>query len=469
MTMTCGETEARLVDIVDGRLDPPTEMRVHAHLEGCAACRGKAELWRALLPGMRSLAPTPPTDLAARRLQVNVQRGLREPAAARRALPRLKAFLAGGLVLAGAAAALVMWLHAARTPTTTAEAAPPYATVKRIAGHTMTHGQALAVGAPLSTGAEIEVAAGAGAELGLDRGSTVRLAGPARLALAGTPRDVELRLADGTLEAEVAHRLANETFVVSTRDARVEVRGTRFRVTTGAAGSTVRVDEGSVAVRFADGSSRLVAAGEEATTIVAAPDELAPVDEAAATQAAQGGQGGLEGPSCTGAAHRCQSAAREARESMRGGDSAGALRIVAGATRTTCAREVGACADELRYLRAEALRGTGRIDDAIAAYRGLTRGPATAAMRQNALYAAAELERRQGRMADARADYESALAAAPRGVLREEALIGAMESAALAGEHARAATLGQRYLSDFPRGRAAQTADRLAREGAGRR
>jgi ferric-dicitrate binding protein FerR (iron transport regulator) len=454
------------VDIVDGRLDPPTEMRVHAHLEGCAACRGKAELWRTLLPGMRALAPTPPTDLAARRLQVDVLRALRAPAAARRALPRLRTFLAGGLVLAGAAAAVVLWLHAARTLPTTAEAAPPYATVKRIAGRAMTNGQVLAVGAPLSTGAEIEVAAGAGAELGLDRGSTVRLAGPARLALAGTPRDVELRLGDGTLEAEVAHRLANETFVVSTRDARVEVRGTRFRVTTGAAGSTVRVAEGVVAVRFADGSSRLVAAGEEATTIVAggAPDELVPPDEAA-----EAAQAAMEGPSCTGAARRCESAAREARESMRGGDSAGALRIVAGATRTThCAHEVGACADELRYLRAEALRGTGRIDDAIAAYRGLTRGPATAAMRQNALYAAAELERRQGRMADARADYESALAAAPRGVLREEALIGAMESAALAGEHARAAALGQRYLSDFPRGRAARTADRLAREGAGR-
>ncbi len=82
MTMTCGETEARLVDIVDGRLDPPTEMRVHAHLEGCAACRGKAELWRTLLPGMRSLAPTPPTDLAARRLQVDVMRALRAPALA---------------------------------------------------------------------------------------------------------------------------------------------------------------------------------------------------------------------------------------------------------------------------------------------------------------------------------------------------------------------------------------------------
>lgn len=467
MTMTCGETEARLVDIVDGRLDPPTEMRVHAHLEGCAACRGKAELWRTLLPGMRALAPTPPTDLAARRLQVDVQRALREPAAARRALPWRSTFLAGGLVLAGAAAAIAIWLHPAST-TTTAQAPAPYATVKQIAGRAMTHGQVLAVGATLSTGAEIEVAAEAGAELALDRGATVRLAGPARLALAGTPRDVELRLGDGTLEAEVAHRLANETFVVSTRDARVEVRGTRFRVTTGAAGSTVRVDEGTVAVRFADGSSRLVTAGEEATTIVAAgaPDELAPPDEAA--------EATVEGPSCTGAARRCQSAAREARESMRGGDSAGALRIVAGATRTahgrddTCAREVGACADELRYLRAEALRGTGRIDDAIAAYRGLTRGPATAAMRQNALYAAAELERRQGRMADARVDYEGALAAAPRGVLREEALIGAMESAALAGEHGRAAALGQRYLSDFPRGRAAQTADRLAREGAGR-
>ena len=40
--MTCAETESHLVDAADGRLDVPTEVRLHAHLDGCAACRERA-------------------------------------------------------------------------------------------------------------------------------------------------------------------------------------------------------------------------------------------------------------------------------------------------------------------------------------------------------------------------------------------------------------------------------------------
>jgi tetratricopeptide (TPR) repeat protein len=291
----------------------------------------------------------------------------------------------------------------------------------------------------------------------------LRLRGPARLTLGGTARDVVLGLDAGTLEAQVAHRLAGETFAVSTRAARVEVRGTHFFVGAEADRSWVRVEDGRVAVRSPDGTVRLLDAGQTAafgeddadTASDGAPD-VAPAGASAAAL------------SCGPVVRGCQAAARAARDSMRGGDNERAARQVTAASRSlrdadaSCGRVLGDCDDELRYLRAEALRGAGRFEDAIGAYRALNRVGAPAATRQNALYAAAELERRRGRRAAALADYESALAAAPHGALHEEALVGAMECADLVGDHARAAKLARRYLSELPDGRARAVARRLS-------
>jgi tetratricopeptide (TPR) repeat protein len=167
----------------------------------------------------------------------------------------------------------------------------------------------------------------------------------------------------------------------------------------------------------------------------------------------------------------CESTALAARESMRAGDQGRALRqlgAVAGQLRAahaspTCSRAgVAACQDELGYLRAEALRGAGRVAAAIAAYRRLGGRARPAVMRQNALYAAAELEARRGHAARARADYQRALAAAPRGALAGESMLGAMDSAEALGEHVAAASLARRYLAGFPAGLGAARARRIA-------
>jgi tetratricopeptide (TPR) repeat protein len=157
---------------------------------------------------------------------------------------------------------------------------------------------------------------------------------------------------------------------------------------------------------------------------------------------------------------------------MRSGDAAHALRLIAAGghdARTpdsTCASSLTACEDELRYLRAEAFRQQGELDDAVAAYHQLDRHGAPAAMRQNALYAAAQIEQRQGHKVRAHSDYEKALGAAPEGALREEALVGSMESAAALGDTARARQLARRYLATFPSGLRVATARRLAGTGA---
>jgi tetratricopeptide (TPR) repeat protein len=120
-----------------------------------------------------------------------------------------------------------------------------------------------------------------------------------------------------------------------------------------------------------------------------------------------------------------------------------------------------ACRNELGYLRAEALRGAGRLDEAVAAYKLLDRGNAPSATRQNALYAAAQLERRLGKLAAARSDFDRALAAAPGGALREESMLGAMEAADRDGDHVGARAAARRYLDTFPAGIGAAQARRI--------
>jgi hypothetical protein len=353
----------------------------------------------------------------------------------------------GGLVATGVFAAL--WLRPHAPP----PAAPVgYATLARAAGALSIGDRPTGAGSRIPIGAPLSLAPGASVELALDGGATLRLNGPARVALEGATGAVAVRLAEGRVEATVAHRKPGETFTVVTPDLRVEVRGTTFSVVKRPTGSRVEVSEGRVQVSFVDGRSTFVAAGGFADTNVR--DEPAPPGEGP--------------PACAEIARACQAATRAARASMRGRDAARALRLITDGSRETaagersCGADVVACQDELGYLRAEALNLRGQVADAVAAYHALDRRGAPAAMRQNALYAAAQLERRRGRAAEARADYERALAAAPRGALHEEALLGAMETAQDAGDGRRARALAGRYLDEFPNGRAAPTARRLA-------
>ena len=465
--MNCTEVEARLVDVVDGRLDPVATVRLHAHIEGCADCRTRAAFWRAAVPKMRGLAPDAPNAMSVRRMQVEIDRLVAADRAAPAALPSRRwprLFVPATLTLVGAAAILLA-LRAPSKPLVPSPAADDgYATLTRVTGRLTIDGRAQAAAARLPADREIVLAMATEAELTLDRGSTLRIDGPARLRLGGTARAVELRLEAGTLDASVAHRLGGETFAVATPDLHVEVRGTKFVVVAAATGSSVRVSEGRVAVRFTDGSERPVAAGESVSWPMPAPPAAAlPIPGSAAAEAR---------PTCGAVVRACEEAGRAARRSMRSGDAVRALRLIAAGSHEardpdgSCASSLSACEDELRYLRAEAFRQEGSLDEAIAAYHQLDRRGAPAAMRQNALYAAAQIEQRRGRKALAHSDYEKALAAAPEGALREEALVGSMESAAALGHRARARQLARRYLETFPSGLRVATARRLAGSGA---
>ena len=294
------------------------------------------------------------------------------------------------------------------------------------------------------------LAAATEAELSLDRGSTLRLEGPARLRLGGTARAVEVRLDAGTLDAAVAHRVAGETFAVATPDLRVEVRGTKFAVVATPVGSSVRVSEGRVAVRFADGSERPVAAGESASWPMPAappPGCALPIPGSAAAEAR---------PSCGAVVRACEEAGRAARRSMRSGDAARALRLIAAGSHdardpdATCASSLTACEDELRYLRAEAFRQEGELDEAVAAYHQLDRHGAPAAMRQNALYAAAQIEAAAGAQG---AGAQRLRKGAGRGARRGPARGGAGRfdgERRGAGRHGAGAAAGATLSGDVP-------------------
>ncbi len=488
--MNCIEAEAHLVDAGDGRLDLSLQMRLAAHLDGCAACRERAASWRQLVPAMRALAPEIPDAMRVRRMQIEVERQL-GPAAP----------IAGGargrwlrwpaaVGLAGAAALLLLLgtRHRLRPPDV--PDGPSYAVVTSVEGQLTTEGRAVAPASPLAGGSRLVLAAQGRAELALGRAARVRFSGPTQVVLGGTARAIAVRLEGGTIDAEVAHRSAGETFAVITRDLRVEVRGTRFSVgakpsesTSGSSagsspGSWVRVDEGQVEVALSDGHRQLVSAGETLAwppPALPSPALSPPAPSTASSAAIAPPRASEPMPreltaSCAEARRTCEATARAARDSMRAGDHRQALRLLAASVRDWHDGRAGAgcggasvvaCEDELGYLRAEALRGAGRIDAAIAAYHRLDRRSAPPAMRQNALYAAAELEARRGRAARARTDYERALAAAPRGALGAESLLGAAESARSSGDGTAAVSLARRYLDEFPAGLGVARARRI--------
>jgi anti-sigma factor RsiW len=460
--LRCADVEARLVDAADGRLEPADSVRFHSHIEGCAACRERAAVWSALIPGLRAAVPPAPDAMTTRRMQIEIERqvGRRStPAPAR----RWRAWWIPAAGLAAAAAALVLWMRAGHAPPATPIG---YAAIQTLRGAVTVGDRAPAVAARVAVGQPIVLAADAVAQLALDSGAVVRAQGPARLSFEGNARDVTIRLASGKLAAEVTHRGQDETFAVVTADVRVAVRGTKFSVAAAPSGSHVEVSEGRVAVERAGGRTTLVSAGESFDSGAESgtdDSEAAPPTVVTARAPAA---------SCADTTRSCQTAARAVRASMRGGDAERALRIVTEARRATidadssCGGGARACEDELRYLRAEALNQAGRLDEAVTAYHALDSKGAPSAMRQNALYAAAQIEKRTGRLTAASADFERALAVAPRGALYEEALIGAMEAAAAAGDDARARAFATRYLGDFPRGLAAPAATRLAGDGA---
>jgi hypothetical protein len=267
-------------------------------------------------------------------------------------------------------------------------------------------------------------------------------------------------LDSGELALVLGKRHSNESFVVETRHGRVEVRGTRFSVGFAGASSWVRVDEGLVAAfRAKDADAHAVGAGQ---TFWLGPDSSALVPSPAVVPSE--GSDTFESDPQPAPAGDCITATARARRAMRGGQPSRALRLLDERASRDDVQASQRCRDEIGYLRAEALRASGRPREAILAYLRLDRHGAEPAMRQNALFAAGELEERTGRHLAAHRRFEAALAVAPSGGLREEAMERAMQAAFAGRETALARAAAQRYLREFPGGGSSPAARRILRE-----
>jgi hypothetical protein len=93
--------------------------------------------------------------------------------------------------------------------------------------------------------------------------TTVTVAGQTRVAFAGDALNKQLDVLDGSINCEVQKQQAGHPFIVMTPQARVEVRGTRFDVTTRGQWTRVDVSHGTVRVtRLSDGATVDVSARE---------------------------------------------------------------------------------------------------------------------------------------------------------------------------------------------------------------
>jgi hypothetical protein len=131
-------------------------------------------------------------------------------------------------------------------------------------------GGPLGEGGALSAGNRIETHANGRAALAFTSGTSALLGESSDLTVDGDEATQVLRLVAGSVDLHVAKVSADRRFVVTTPDAEVEVRGTKFRVSIGPADPACLEDavthlvvtEGVVIVRHA-GAERRVAAGEQ--------------------------------------------------------------------------------------------------------------------------------------------------------------------------------------------------------------
>ncbi len=144
-------------------------------------------------------------------------------------------------------------------------------------------------GARLAEGTDLRTSGSAEASLDFDNGTHVTLGGASRVRLVEQTAHKRFALEAGSFSAKVAKLTADESFVVVTPDAEVEVRGTAFRVTVasgdpaceGGTPTRLEVSEGVVVVTHAGVAVR-VRAGEQWPSCGASTATERPIAERAA-------------------------------------------------------------------------------------------------------------------------------------------------------------------------------------------
>jgi ferric-dicitrate binding protein FerR (iron transport regulator) len=298
-------------------------------------------------------APRVPEQLAERERSVaTIERAVRTRSR-RRALA-----LAGAGVAVAAAAVLVLIAWPRQQVTSPVKVSISVAALGQGAAvRASGTSQPISSGAKLYAGQHLETPTDGGASLRLSTGTEMTLAGSTSFRVESQGENEHFALERGELVAHVAKLSAGGRFVVDTPDARIEVRGTRFRLRVlGVAESCGRgvrtrlsVTEGVVEARMAGGEVQSIAAGEnwpsDCHPVAVAPSpappssaagvEAAPSSQAARAPVPEAGDRPASSPGGSPSALEVEPSSRLAAQNdlfargvalRREGDAAGALR-----------------------------------------------------------------------------------------------------------------------------------------------
>lgn len=182
---------------------------------------------------------------------------------------RAVAMMAIAASIVAAVVSFAPWQNQSASPTVVAQSSSLGTISIRNASDANGQHTPLSGGASIAASARLTTPESGAASLSFSTGTRVELAPKSDLTVEALGAHQRLYLANGRVVSHVAHLAGHERFVVATRDAEVEVRGTAFTVdvapadpSCGIATTTrVSVDEGVVEVRF-NGTTARVRAGE---------------------------------------------------------------------------------------------------------------------------------------------------------------------------------------------------------------
>lgn len=284
----------RWADAIAGRLDTREVAAMEAHATSCKACataKKRVERASQSFPALRArAAPDLGWDEVGARVHWAVSSEKR--AKERNGRPRwVPAFTIGalGLLAAGAAVFALTTGHlmpSAMPRPTTVEAQKAHVdlpsvpsfqrqplgalVVREVGDHTMINGlvrheifeEVLTAGAVIATGNST-------LDVQFDAGSSFALGPISKLHVTRLDSEsITLTLDEGTIDVVVSKRGPDQRFIVVAGDRSVEVRGTQFRVTRGAATTHVACAHGTIVVR--DASGEVVINGDQAVELATA-------------------------------------------------------------------------------------------------------------------------------------------------------------------------------------------------------
>ena len=477
--------------------DGATSRRWAAHIDGCPHCREVLAGMRVLSKEMARPVNPPSKEKVFRAKSVFLNEAL-DPKRSAGINRFLRTFLrpAPAIALAALVAVLIVrgWMGGgdpAGTQLSTRQAGD-VVSARPLAGIALeTEGEAHLISrdglsrpidgaSRLSPGVTVRMAPDARVRLRLRQGADLSLYGASARLVRADYRDIHVDLRAGRLTASVRPLGDGQSFVASTPDLEVRVRGTRFTVSYAPdEGTRVSVSHGEVLVvphdpekerhvlrpgeSFASAAAGTTGGRLVQQPIVEAaskPETLGPGTETAAPAVtaiepapykgrrvarAIGHQASVRPDPDLPA--RMLETARIAQRERRFDDAVAHLDVLLG--RYPAARE----AEDAFYLKGENLLATGRVQAAARIFEEAARRLTRPGLRENALYTLGYLlQNRLDKPEAARSVWMRYLDQFPSGTLREEAGFALCQNTAKSSDHSRALRTCTQFSIRYPQG-----------------